>query len=93
MVKRDSYLLGIILGIVAPPVAFGILFPVNMLMGRMIDSFIGLPNASLYLISLIINLLLLRYYFVKAKLDRTGRGILLVTFIGFFLYFLLFHNR
>jgi hypothetical protein len=30
---------------------------------------------------------------VKVKFDRTGRGILLVTFIGFFLYFILFHNR
>ena len=93
MFKKDSFLSGIVIGIVAPPLAFGVLFLINMLIAWLVGSFDGLPVVSLYLLSLVVNLLLLRYYFVKAKFDRTGRGILLITFIGFFLYFILFHNR
>jgi hypothetical protein len=33
------------------------------------------------IISLVVNLLLMRYYLINLKADKTGRGILLVTFI------------
>ena len=80
ILNRDSLLLGIILGIVIPLISVGILYPISTFfapVGK--DYLIKLPN--IILLSVLPNLFVLRYYLLKLKLDKTGRGILLVTFI------------
>jgi len=42
----------------------------------------------LFLLSIAINLFAIKYYFVNLNYDKTGRGILLVTFALAMLYFL-----
>ncbi len=39
------------------------------------------------LVSIAVNLLPMRYYFVKLKYELTGRGVLFVTFIYIIVYF------
>lgn len=79
--RRDSLPMGLFIGFICPAVCFGILYGIIVLvqqktgalqMDRMIQ--------KLILLSVIPNVLLLRYYLVKLKYDLTGRGILLVTF-------------
>ena len=79
--RRDSLPMGLFIGFICPAVCFGILYGIITLvqhktgalqMDRMIQ--------KLILLSVIPNVLLLRYYLVKLKYDLTGRGILLVTF-------------
>lgn len=79
--RRDSMPMGLFIGLICPAVCFGILYGIIALvqqktgalqMDRMIQ--------KLILLSVIPNVLLLRYYLVKLKYDLTGRGILLVTF-------------
>ncbi|MBP5650377.1 MAG: hypothetical protein J6X01_04800 [Bacteroidales bacterium] len=79
--RRDSMPMGLFIGFICPAVCFGILYGIIVLvqqrtgalqMDRMIQ--------KLILLSVIPNVLLLRYYLVKLKYDLTGRGILLVTF-------------
>jgi hypothetical protein len=86
---KDSLLLGIVIGIVLPFVLFGVLYAISTLLspeGK--DYLIKLPK--IILLSLIPNLLTLRYYLKKLEFDRTGRGILLVTFVLAIGYFAIF---
>ena len=86
---KDSLLLGIVLGIALPLILFGILYTISTLFapsGK--DYLIKLPK--LILLSIIPNLLTLRFYLKDLKFDRTGRGILLVTFVLAIGYFAMF---
>ena len=79
--RRDSMPMGLFIGFICPAICFGLLYAIITLvqhqtgalnMERMIQ--------KLILLSVIPNVLLLRYYLVKLKYDLTGRGILVVTF-------------
>ncbi len=80
--RRDSLPMGLFIGFICPAIFFGILYAVITLvqhqtgalqMDRMVQ--------KLILLSVVPNVLILRYYLVKLKYDLTGRGILLVTFV------------
>jgi hypothetical protein len=89
--RRDSMWLGLILGGILPVILFGILYLISVVFapeGK--DYLIKLP--TVILISIFPNLFTLRYYLVKLKYDRTGRGILLVTFVFAIVYFAVFLN-
>mgnify|MGYP003517072876 FL=1 len=79
--RKDSLPMGLLIGFICPAIFFGILYAVITLvqhqtgtlqMDRMVQ--------KLILLSVVPNVLILRYYLVKLKYDLTGRGILLVTF-------------
>ena len=79
--RRDSMPMGLFIGLICPAVCFGLLYAIITLvqhqtgalnMDRMVQ--------KLLLLSVVPNVLILRYYLVKLKYDLTGRGILLVTF-------------
>ena len=74
--KKDSVIIGILIGLVIPAILFSILFFVN-------NHYFPkrIPESSIFIISLCANLLPFRYYMVNLKFDFTGRGILVVTFV------------
>ena len=86
--KKDTYTMGIVLGILIPVILFGILFGVLLLMVHANpDMLTNKPNLyktivpKFILISIIPSLLLLRYYLLKLKYDKTGRGLVISTFV------------
>lgn len=88
MLNRDSILLGLVIGLVLPPAFFGILFLASSLVDPISSwgRFVSVHN--LMLVSIFINLVPLRFYLVTLKKDRTGRAILLVTFIMMLVFFI-----
>lgn len=84
--RKDSMLMGIILGLLAPAALFGIIYGVLTLIfhctGKLATTsvFDVVSAQKIILLSVIPNLFLLRYYLLKLKFDLTGRGILLITF-------------
>lgn len=81
--RRDSYGVGIILGIVLPAVLFGILYGIfAIVLHYNPQMLVNKPNLKevivpdFILLAMIPNLLLLRYYLLKLKFDKTGRGII-----------------
>ena len=79
--RRDSMPMGLFIGFICPAICFGLMYAIITLVQHQtgalnMDSMIQ----KLILLSVILNVLLLRYYLVKLKYDLTGRGILLVTF-------------
>ena len=73
--KKDSLLLGLVLGLIVPVVFWwlqAILFEyVNL----------NIEDSSVKLFVLMFNLPVFRYYMINLKYDKTGKGVLFVTFI------------
>ncbi len=84
--KKDNIFLGILLGGIIPLAAFAIMYYSSVLFKSEILAKSIAP--SLQLVSIFINLFLLRFYLLKQKYDKTGRGILLITFIYAIIYFI-----
>ncbi len=90
MFKKDHFGLGLLIGIIAPLIFFGILYLVSSMLtgGSYMADVLSIKN--ILLISIFINLIPIRYYFVSLKMDLTGRGLVLITFILVIFYFLYF---
>lgn len=86
--KKDTYTMGIVMGTVIPAILFGIMFGVLAWMVHANpDMLMNKPNLyktivpKFILISIIPSLFLLRYYLLKLKYDKTGRGLVISTFV------------
>jgi hypothetical protein len=90
--KRDSWSLGIILGIVVPLIMFGLLAATEALFSTGSADHIFRLSTRI-VISVFCNLLPFRHYMVKLKFDKTGRGILLDTFIFAIIFFIFFFSE
>ena len=85
--RRDSYAVGIILGILVPLLLFGVIYGIFAIVlhanPQMLVNNPGLVKnliPKFILLALIPNIFLLRYYLLKLKFDMSGRGILIATF-------------
>ncbi len=92
MFKKDTYLLGVLMGIFLPVMFYGFLFLINLLILNIFDLNFIIKQSTLQLISIFINLFPVRYYFVNLKYEKTGRGILFITFVYLVFYFLVLYN-
>lgn len=87
--KQDSFLLGLAIGIMAPWALYGLFYLIfNIALGNILlgISFL-LKQSTLQLLSIVINLLAMRYYMVNLKYEKTGKGFLLITFIYIIAFF------
>ena len=89
MFNRNSYLFGILIGILMPLAIYALLFGGLAIYKEITSIPSSFDESILQLISPVINLLFLRYYFVTKKYDDTGRGLMLVTFIFVMAYFII----
>ncbi len=92
MFKKDTYLLGVLMGIFLPVMFYGFLFLINLLILNIFDLNFIIKQSTLQLISIFINLFPVRYYFVNLKYEKTGRGILFITFVYLVFYFLVLYD-
>lgn len=91
--KRDSYVVGIILAFIIPLLSAVVFLALNYLLSTQLQVFRGINDAGIILLSIGMNLIAMRFYLVKYKLDKTGRGILAVTFIMGILFFIFLHGK
>lgn len=82
--KRDSLWLGIIIGIILPVLTYFLIHLILLMLGGEHATF---RKSTIYLLSIFVNLAPFRYYLVKQKFDKTGRGILLDTFLMAIVFF------
>ena len=86
--RRDHYGFGILLGILLPVVFYILLFILDLLVMAIFNTHMLAKQEYLVILSLAINLFAIKYYFVNLNYDKSGRGVLLVTFAGALAYFL-----
>lgn len=83
--RRDSWTMGITLGICIPALTFGVLYGLVYLILVAFGKPLDILNLDLIkkfiLLSIVPSVFVMRYYLLKLKYDLTGRGILLVTFL------------
>ena len=75
------------IGIFFPVVIFGFIFGLNYLLLLIDVAKFYLDLQTHILISLAANVIPIRYYFVNLKFDKTGRGVLLFTFVMILIFF------
>ncbi len=74
MLKKDSIWLGMGIGLIGPLILFGIIYMIKLLLGNL-----ALDKAMF--VSVALNIIPIRYYFISARMGRTGRGVLAMTII------------
>jgi hypothetical protein len=79
--KKDSYLLGTIMSIVIPVATWAIIHFTNKSLRNHVSGRSYLTEFMVEILALVPNVLLLRYYLINLKADKTGRAIVAVTFV------------
>lgn len=85
--KKDSHVFGALIGLFLPIITFLIIHFASKLVMLAVDVDLSVYAFAIKLLSIAMNLFPMRYYFVKLRMELTGRGILLVTFIYTVVYF------
>jgi len=86
LLKQDSILLGIILGIIIPVIFWGLFYLIAQTTAIYNKGIPMIQNSTIMLISIFSNMFALRFYLIKLKADKTGRGLLLITFVLAFIF-------
>lgn len=90
--KRDSWFIGIFIGMILPILLFLILY----LLDLGISEYFGLNLTNefhyLYLLSLIANFYPIRHYLIKLRFEKTGFGLLLITIVEILTYFYSYYD-
>ena len=85
--KKDSYAFGAFLGLVSPVAFLYVLYYGFIFFGGLLN-FRPFIIENLYLLALIINVMYLRVYLVNFKMVKTGKSVLVVTFLYVIVYFI-----
>ncbi len=92
LLKKDSFLTGFVLGLVLPLVFYGLVLLIDVILVQLVHVHLTKEHHYLYLLSVAINLIPVRYYFVALKTEKSGRGVLLVTGVYILTYFFMFYQ-
>ena len=88
MLKKDNIAFGALVGLVLPALFYGLLSLIALLVETGTVWTRPFETDRMPLLALIINVIPLRLYFVTYKFEKSGRGVLLVTFLLMVIYFL-----
>ena len=87
--KKDSFILGGVLAAIAPAIVYYILSTlVHVLSVKYTQSIPLVTEHNIILVSVFLNMLIFTTYIHKAPYDKTGRGVMLITFIYTGIYFI-----
>ncbi|PLX13078.1 MAG: hypothetical protein C0598_04525 [Marinilabiliales bacterium] len=89
--KKDTYYLGALVGIILPVIVYGLLYLIDSVYLNSFGNHMVKQMDYLYLLSIVGNIIALRYFYLNVKKEKAGAGILLVSLIIVVLYFLNFY--
>jgi hypothetical protein len=78
--KSNNFLTGAIIGLIIPVPAAFVFASLTRLIQITFHVLTRVRMADMFLLGLAVNLIVMRYYIRKLKLENTGKGILVVTF-------------
>ncbi len=81
MFKKDAYWIGILIGIAFPVICFGILYGIKFLLGYFFPAVQQFTENKMMFVSVVLNVIPLRYLFVAKDWKKTAQGILLITVV------------
>ena len=92
ILKRDLWVVGLLIGILLPLLFFLALYFVDYTLYHFWKTHITSQFHYLFLLSLTANLFPVRHYLVKLRFEKTGMGILLITLAAVLLYFYMYYQ-
>ncbi len=92
ILKRDSWVIGLLMGLVIPIISYGILISIDVLLFNILGIHLTREHHLLYLLSLIGNLFPIRHYLVSLKFEKSGFGVLISTIAIVLVYFFLYYQ-
>ncbi|MCE2496117.1 MAG: hypothetical protein J4F31_06015 [Flavobacteriales bacterium] len=85
ILKRNSLVLGLILGLVIPAALYGFMFWLTTFRPEA-----NFNQDTLLVISITANVILFRQYMMKWDMEESGKGMLFATFVYAFVFFYFF---
>jgi hypothetical protein len=79
LLYRDSYIFGILLAIVVPLLSIIIIFPLVNMMKSLGWIELHFPISKYFLLCCIPNFIVFRQYLKVLKMEKTGKGMLILT--------------
>ena len=79
--NKDEYSLGILLGLIIPVPAAFVFTILLRLAQNYLHVFDRVRDMDLLLLGLAVNLLVMRYYLVKRKFEKTGKSLMILTVV------------
>lgn len=91
--RNNSYLAGIIQGIVFPLITLAIILPLFRWIVHVTGNNHITDNNGILLLSFVPNFILLRYQMIKMDNEKTGKGLMVISALLIFFFFMFIHNR
>jgi hypothetical protein len=88
MLKRDNMIFGALVGLAMPVLFYGLLRVIALFVHAGTVWTLPFEPDRMYILALVINIIPIRLYFVTYKFEKSGRGVLLVTFLLMVVFFL-----
>ncbi len=88
----DKVSLGILLGVIVPAPAVLLFMILLRLIQNYLHLFVRVRDADMILLGLAVNLIIMRYYLVKLKFEKTGKTLMVVTICMIVLFFIFLKN-
>ena len=88
MLKKDNIAFGVLIGLVLPILIYCLLWFISLLVKAEGVWARPFQPENMMILSVMLNLIPMRIYLVKYKFDKTGRGLLLITFLLVAAYFI-----
>lgn len=89
-IKKDNFLFGFVMGLFIPLLVFIAVYAIDSYLADLKQVKTVIKDSTKYIIGVFINLVLFRLYMVNWKMDKTGKGLLAMTFILAIGYVVLF---
>ena len=90
--NSDKYSLGVLLGLIIPvPAAFVFTILVRLAQNYL-HVFPRVRDMDMLLLGLAVNLIVMRYYLIKRKFKKTGKGFMILTVVLIILFLLFLKN-
>jgi hypothetical protein len=79
--NKDEYSLGILLGLLIPVPATLVFMLLLRLLQNYMHAFTTVRDMDMLLLGLAVNLIVMRYYLVRLKFEKTGKSIMVLTIV------------
>lgn len=90
--NNDEYFLGVLLGLIIPVPAALVFALLIRLIQNFLHVFTEVRDMDMLLLGLAVNLIVMRYYLVKRKFEKTGKALLILTVVLIILFLIFLKN-
>lgn len=90
--NSDKYSLGVLLGLIIPVLAALVFTILIRLVQNYLHVFTRVRDMDMLLLGLAVNLIVMRYYLVKLKFEKTGKSLMVLTVVMIIVFLIFLKN-